>query len=288
MTSSHPTIGFIGQGWIGKNYADDFEARGLNPVRYSLDAPYIVNKDKIPQCDIVFIAVPTPTRPGIGFDDSIVQNALSLVGEGKTAVIKSTVLPDTVEKMQEKFPHIFVLSSPEFLVEKTAAHDAAHPQRNIIGIPRDTPEYRRRAEEVLAVLPPAPYSAIMSSKAASFVKYAGNVFLFSKVMFVNVLYDMVKAQGLSWDEVREAFAADPRIGESHTTPVYDNGRGAGGDCFIKDFEAFVQMYKMTVGELDALVALESLRDFNVRLLTESGKDLELLRGVYGEQIKQAV
>ncbi len=28
-------IGFIGQGWIGKNYADDFEHRGYRVVRYS-------------------------------------------------------------------------------------------------------------------------------------------------------------------------------------------------------------------------------------------------------------
>ena len=40
-------IGFIGQGWIGKNYADDFERRGLEVVRYALEEPYVKNKDKI-------------------------------------------------------------------------------------------------------------------------------------------------------------------------------------------------------------------------------------------------
>jgi len=53
-------IGFIGQGWIGKNYADDFEKRGYEIVRYALESPYIDNKEKIKECDIVFIAVPTP------------------------------------------------------------------------------------------------------------------------------------------------------------------------------------------------------------------------------------
>ena len=30
-------IGFIGQGFIGKNYADDFEARGQNALVYHFD-----------------------------------------------------------------------------------------------------------------------------------------------------------------------------------------------------------------------------------------------------------
>ena len=42
-----PRIGFIGQGWIGKNYADDFEKRGFTTVRYALEAPYVQNKEKI-------------------------------------------------------------------------------------------------------------------------------------------------------------------------------------------------------------------------------------------------
>ena len=39
-----PLIGFCGQGWIGKNYADDFERRGYYVVRYSLEKQYIKNK----------------------------------------------------------------------------------------------------------------------------------------------------------------------------------------------------------------------------------------------------
>ena len=40
-------IGFIGQGYIGKNYANDFEKRGYNIVRYALEQPYITNNEKI-------------------------------------------------------------------------------------------------------------------------------------------------------------------------------------------------------------------------------------------------
>ena len=98
-------IGFIGQGWIGKNYADDFEKRGYETVRYSLEKPYVDNKEKIKDCDLVFIAVPTPTTP-TGFDDSILRQTVKLVGKGKIAVIKSTVLPGTTESIQRENPDI--------------------------------------------------------------------------------------------------------------------------------------------------------------------------------------
>ena len=274
-------IGFIGQGWIGKNYANDFETRGYEVIRYALEEPHIANKERIAECDIVFIAVPTPTTPQ-GFDDSTIRTVLPLVGKRRTAIIKSTVLPGTTERLQKLFPDIFVLHSPEFLVESTAAYDAAHPNRNIIGIPSTNAVYREKAEAVLSVLPDASYAKIMTARDAEFVKYAGNCFLFTKVMFMNLLYEVVAAAGSDWTSVREAFIHDPRIGTSHTEPTHKSGRGAGGHCFIKDFEAFREMYRMQVGDVYGNDLLAALRDKNIELLANSGKDLDLLKGVYGD------
>jgi UDPglucose 6-dehydrogenase len=274
-------IGFIGQGWIGKNYAKDFENRKYEVVRYALEEPYIGNKEKIKDCDIVFIAVPTPTTEK-GFDDSIVRKAIKNLGKGKSAVIKSTIIPGTTESIQKENPDIFVMHSPEFLVETTAAYDAAHPNRNIIGIPEDTEEYRTKAQEVLDVLPDAPYSRIMQARDAEFVKYAGNCFLFTKVIFMNVLYDLVAATNGDWKSIRDAFIHDPRIGTSHTEPVHKTGRGAGGNCFIKDFEAFRNMYEKMVQDEFGSAFLGAMKDKNIKLLARSGKDLELIKGVYGD------
>ncbi|MSU74191.1 UDP-glucose/GDP-mannose dehydrogenase family protein [Candidatus Kaiserbacteria bacterium] len=280
-------IGWIGQGWIGKNYADDFEARGYDTVRYALEEPYIQNKDKIASCDIVFIAVPTPTTPE-GFDDSLIRGILPLMGAGKIAVIKSTILPGTTESIQKLFPNIFLLHSPEFLTESAAAHDTAHPNRNIIGIPVLNAIYREKAEEVLRVLPDAPYAKVMAAQDAEFVKYAGNCFLFTKIMFMNLLYDFVAASGSDWSNVREALIHDPRIGASHTEPVHTSGhatkggRGAGGHCFIKDFEAFRELYRTEVHDIYGDALLTALKEKNIELLVNSSKDLDLLEDVYGD------
>lgn len=274
-------IGFVGQGWIGKNYADDFEKRGYTVVRYSLEKPFISNKEKIKTCDIVFIAVPTPTTLK-GFDDSIVRQAVRLVGKSKIAVIKSTIVPGTTESIQKENPDIFVMHSPEFLVESTAAHDAANPMRNIIGIPINNVLYVKKAKRVLTVLPKSPYAKIMQVRDAELVKYAGNCFLFTKVLYMNALYDLVISSGGDWDAVRDALVHDTRIGKSHVEPIHKSGRGAGGHCFIKDFETFRMMYKERVKNKSGDVLLKSLVDENVRLLISSKKDMDLLRGVYGE------
>ena len=276
-------IGFIGQGWVGKHYANDFERRGYRVVRYGLEKRYAKNREVIKNCDIVFIAVPTPTTPK-GFDDSAVRAVLPLVGNGKIAVIKSTLLPGTTERLQKAFPHCFVLHSPEFLAEATAAFDAAHPNRNLIGIPKMSARYRAKARRVLAVLPNAPYQKVMRARDAEFVKYAGNCFLFTKVVFMNLLYDLIVARGADWRSVRDAFINDPRIGASHTNPLHKTGRGAGGHCFIKDFEAFHRLYKGLGRDRLGVTVLEALKEKNLALLIASGKDLELLRSVYGPSI----
>lgn len=282
-------VGFIGQGWIGKNYANDFEQRGYNVVRYALEEPYKNNKDLIKTCDIVFIAVPTPTTTK-GFDYSIVENALKEVGEGKVAVIKSTILPGTTEELQKKFQNIFVMHSPEFLREIYAGYDAANPVRNIIGIPVENEQYKKKAEEVLSILPPAPFAKVMHSKEAELVKYIGNCFLYQKVVFFNQMYDLAEKLNLDYQSIREAVGHDPRIGDSHTAIAHASGhnqnvlgRGAGGHCFIKDYEALMELYKkMLPTDVRGLRALDGVKEKNYSLLVNSKKDLELLKGVIGD------
>tara|TARA_B100000745_G_scaffold261530_1_gene185400 strand:+ start:2504 stop:3385 length:882 start_codon:yes stop_codon:yes gene_type:complete len=287
-------VGFIGQGWIGKHYADDFENRGHNVVRYALEEPYVKNKEHIPSCDVVFIAVPTPTTEN-GFDDSYVRSALDIVGKDTIVVIKSTITVGTTKQLHnETDDSITIFHSPEFLREKSAAHDAANPDRNIIGIPEDSVEMQKKAKIVLDVLPDAPYQHVLDANDAELVKYAGNCFLYTKVLFMNMLYDMVTQSGGNWDRVRDALIHDPRIGMSHTQPVHFSGhdtdgtggqRGAGGHCFIKDFETFRAMYQEVVGDNFGSDLLRAESEYNRRLLVQSGKDLDLAKEVYGDLSK---
>ena len=277
-------LGFIGQGWIGKNYADHFEDRGFDVVRYAKEESYIANKEKIADCNMVFIAVPTPTTLE-GFSAKIVEDVLACVGKGKIAVIKSTILPGTTRKLQEKYPDITVLFSPEFLREATVREDVDHPDRNIIGITRE--EHRETAKKVMKILPRASYESICSAEEAELTKYAGNTFLYLKVVYMNMLYALAQTFGGDWETIAKNVAADTRIGTSHMYPVHASGhtknpgRGAGGHCFIKDFAAFSDFYKKNVPDAVGHELFTAIERKNISLLRASGKDLGLLEEVYG-------
>ena len=165
------TIGFIGQGWIGKNYADDFESRGYEVVRHSLETD---NSGEIKKCKFTFIAVPTPSI-NEKFDLSVVQDVLRLIGKGNVAIIKSTLLPGSTERLQRQFPDIIIMHSPEFLTEATAQYDASHPERNIIGCREEDISL---AEQIIAMMAPAKYYAICRPREAELVKYASNCFFY--------------------------------------------------------------------------------------------------------------
>jgi len=276
-------IGFIGQGYIGKNYADDFEERGFSVVRYALEEPYKKNKEALKSCPIVFIAVPTPTTTR-GFDDAILRGTMDLFSNGTSVVIKSTIIPGTTASIQKDFPGLFIFHSPEFLTKKTAAYDARNPERNIIGTPKDTTEYRKRAKKILDLLPKAQYETICKAQEAEILKYASNVFGYTKVVFMNLLYNLSEKHNCDWDVLKKAMAADSKIGTWHLDPVHKGGRGAGGICFIKDFEAFRRFYADMVSDQEGIEFLNALLKKNKKLLKDTNKDFEILRGVYGDDL----
>jgi UDPglucose 6-dehydrogenase len=285
-------LGFIGQGWIGKHLADHFEERGFTCVRYDVTPKYKKNKNAIKECEITFIAVPTPTTTK-GFDDSILRGVFSLIGKGKTAVIKSTVLPGTTDAIQKDNPDIMVLHVPEFLREVSVKHDIDYPDRNIVGIPDnfyDDAEFQKAAARVMKILPHASYESICKASEAELTKYGGNNFLYAKVVYMNVLFDLANTVNARFDVVAANLRADPRVGFSHMQPIHqyehmdtEKGRGAGGHCFIKDFAAMREVYeRLMPDDKEGIALLKAFEAKNNKLLRKSRKDLDLLDGVYGK------
>ena len=287
MTKKNTLVGFIGQGFIGKNMADDFMDRDYDIVRYDR-GKFLRNKDFIAMCDFVFIAVPTPSTPK-GFDDSILKEVVGLVGDNKVAIIKSTIKIGTTEKLQKLYPKKYIIHSPEFLTEKNAKNDARFPERNIVGY---TNKSKKVASTVLDILPKAKHNFIVPCKEAELTKYTGNAFLALKVIFANTIFNLAQANKIDYDKVVEMVGYDSRIGHSHFKIKHQGrgkkaGRGAGGHCFIKDFSALVEMYKdcnfKNRQNKLAQEFLESAVVLNNNLLFESKKDIDLLFSVYGKK-----
>jgi UDPglucose 6-dehydrogenase len=233
-----PKIVVMGVGWVGGAVLRWFESAGAQVAAYDPPKGLGAAAD-LAAADIAFICVPTPfDLSGGGFDLSFVESAVAALPPDKIVVIKSTVLPGTTDGLQARFPQHRFIFNPEFLREKTADHDFRHPDRQLIGV---TPASASAADEVLAVLPKAPFSRVLKATEAETVKYFGNGFLAMKVVFANQLFDLCRAIGADYDTVKECAAADARIGPSHLDVRQDGYRGYAGSCFPKDVRAFIQL-----------------------------------------------
>ncbi len=239
-------IGIIGVGYVGGALREWFEN---HPERFRL---FVYDKykelgspEEVNQANIIFVAVPTPFHfEENRYDDSAVVETLENIDDGKVVVIKSTITPGSTERFQKRHPKKIILFSPEFLRAKTAVNDFLNPERQIMGIVDEA--HRKCAEELFELLPRAPYEKVLHATEAEMVKFFGNTYLATRVIFANQMYDVCEKLGVNYDNVREAVSRDARIGGSHLDVLCDDYRGYGGiglqnsACFPKDMKAFIQ------------------------------------------------
>lgn len=197
------------------------------------------DKSKINEAEIVFICVPTPFNPEKNnFDTVYLDEALAVLDGNKIIVFKSTVLPGTTDLYQKKFPQHKFLFSPEFLTEATADKDVREPNRQIVGY---TDASRDVAEEVMEILPRAPFEKIVTAEEAEMVKYYNNCFYALKVVYVNQIYDLCQKLCIDYDKVKECAKPEPMMGTNHFEIFHKGYRGYGGKCLPKDVRALVRL-----------------------------------------------
>ncbi len=261
-------IGIIGFGYVGGAVHYWFERYCSDRVKLFYYDKYRNNGSlsSVNQADIIFICVPTPYyEDGGGYDDSEVRESLSIIGGSKTIVIKSTVLPGSTEKFQKQFPQHKILFNPEFLTAKNAVQDFLNPNRQIVGY---TEKSRHLAEQILEILPNAPFPRIMKATEAEIVKYFGNTFLATKVTFANQIYDLCEKLGIDYNVVRESAGADPRINPSHLDIFQDGYRGYSGVCLPKDTKAFIDFAQRNGVDLELIKKVDEI---NSALLKKQSK-----------------
>lgn len=260
-----PVIGIMGLGMVGGAMHASFLRKGRRPGvdLFGYDpAKGSGDLDALNRAEIVFICVPTPFREeggpeGYGFDLSFVREAVSSLDGGKIVVLKSTVLPGTTELLQEEFPEHRLLFNPEFLTESSAEQDMNYPDRQLVGY---TERSYTVAGDVLQLLPMAPFERIMRAREAEMVKYFGNTWFSTKVVFANQMYDLCQALGIDYETVKESASADKRIGRSHLDVMHKGYRGYGGKCLPKDTRALIQKGEECGVEMRLLKRVEEINN----------------------------
>jgi UDPglucose 6-dehydrogenase len=201
-------------------------------------------EDAVPDADVVFLCVGTPTNSEGRTDLSYVDSAAQAVArnmKGYTAVVlKSTVPVGTNRRVADliarttKTDHD-VVSNPEFLREGAAVRDFREPDRVVVGVrsARASEVMRRLYDPFLTVGRPL---LVMDPESAELVKYAANALLATKISFINEIAGLCEHFGADVRRVREGISFDPRIGPQFLSA----GIGFGGSCFPKDLRALVE------------------------------------------------
>jgi UDPglucose 6-dehydrogenase len=255
-SSRRPRIGVIGVGTVGGTVRAYFQDQGNHVLCYDKFNPMRSEGD-INDADIVFVCVPTPYHRGAGFDLDGVFESVALLRGRKIVVVKSTCLPGTTDALQARYPQHTLFFNPEFLRESTPVQDFLQPDRQLMGYCGDNAAL---AQELLALLPPAPYSRALPAAAAESIKMLTNAFLALKVSFANEVYDLASLAGIDYEEVRQGLAADPRIGGSHMKVLDGGYRGFGGKCLPKDLAGIIDFATEMGSPLTIMDAVQQVND----------------------------
>lgn len=227
------SVGIIGGGFVGsavKNYYKTAKVHDTNPDRATASLDEVLGQEYI------FVTLPTPGDEQGKIDLSLVEGVLKQIPDGKKIILKSTAVPGTTERLQEKYPGKKMVYVPEFLTAKFAAEDFAFPDKNIVGYTR---KYPQLAEEVAKILPRAN-TLICKATEAEMIKYMLNSYYAMKVIYSNEIYDLCEKLGVDYDMVKEGFVMDKRVNDSHFNVMHGIKRGVGGACLPKDATAFVK------------------------------------------------
>lgn len=242
-------IGIIGNGFVGSAISSGFGLHAKiriydkNPNKSTHSLSEVINLS-----DFVFVSVPTPMnkkKNGV-MDTRIIDSVFDeVVNKSEKTdsifIVKSTVIPGTMEGLIERYPQLNIIHSPEFLTERSARLDFINASRIILGGESQLTEkveglFRERF----------PFVKIIQTDVgtAQFIKYMANCFFATKVSFMNEMRQASDQLNIDWNQVMNGFVSDGRIGNSHLdVPGHDGSLGFGGKCFPKDLNAFINLFE---------------------------------------------
>ncbi len=187
--------------------------------------------------------------------------APGIPGHFKIMTVKSTVTPDTFDKIIGRLSSLGLVagkdyalaSMPEFLKEGSAVDDVRFPDRTVIGVYSQMPQNVRRFVELTLLKLTLPLMkshshpvVVTDTSTATLIKYAANSLLAVSISLANIFAREAEFADADYFEIREALAADPRISKfAFLFP----GCGYGGSCFPKDVRA---LNTLSIAEVSAL------------------------------------
>lgn len=212
--------------------------------------------------EVSLVCVGTPSNANGSLDLTYIKRVCQEIGaaleakqERHTVVIRSTMLPGTIESVVVPTLEVYsgkkagrdfgVCINPEFLREGTSIKDFYAPPFTLIGA--DEEEVAMSVRRLYSKIDAPLY--VVPVKAAEMVKYACNCFHGLKVSFANEIGNIAASMGIDSHQVMEVFCQDTKL---NLSPYYlKPGFAFGGSCLPKDLRAL--SYKAKELDVDAPV-----------------------------------
>jgi len=242
-------IGIIGFGFVGSSVAYGFSAQtGFDQAKLRI---FDKNPSKsthtldevLGESDFIFLSVPTPSNIDGSINLSILESVIDEINthgtkDGCVVLVRSTVIPGTTRRFQEKYKNVTLVFNPEFLTERSAKFDFINQARFILG---GEPEDTNKVAELFSIRFGSSTPTIQTNfETAEFIKYMNNCYFATKVSFMNEMKLIADQSGVDWTTAVDGFVRDGRVGHSHlAVPGPDGKFGFGGSCFPKDIQAMM-------------------------------------------------
>ncbi len=282
-------IAILGTGYVGlvtgvglantgkKVICVDKDEEKLNKIKNDISPIYepgldellVANKDRIEVTantleaikvsDVIIIAVGTPFN-GDEIDLTFIKQASKEIGKAiseipdfKVVVVKSTVVPETTEKIVKPIvleysgkteEEVGFAMNPEFLREGNAVEDFLNPDRIVLGVSSKKVELILR--EMYSGYPDSTI-LVTNPTTAETIKYTANSLLALTISYSNEIARICeKLSGVDSEQVFEGVLLDKRFSPiengNRIKPQFSTylraGIGFGGSCFPKDVQAF--------------------------------------------------
>lgn len=233
-------------------------------------------KEGVRKCEIIFIAVGTPSRDNGEADLSFVENVSREIAVSmpsyRLIVEKSTVpvntgewVEHTIKVFNKRNIKFDVASNPEFLREGSAIKDFMNPDRVVLGVKSE------KAKDILVELykPLKAPIVVTDIKSAEIIKHASNSFLATKISFINAISGLCDKVGADIVEVSRGIGLDRRIGKE----FLNAGIGFGGSCFPKDLSAFIRIAEKVGYDFGMLKEVQRVNEYQKKLLIKKIESL---------------